>query len=317
MQLYSPQLWRRAREVAHALVSRIGLPGGIVSIESFIGPYRSTSFGIHKDQFHVFTFPVVGEKTTRLWPYEALSKRLGLPDDADEALEVINTPFRTALPDARPPITLRARTGAMTYWPPQYWHIATGRGALSATVIVSVSATAPAIELVRKVAPKPKGRLEPVRPSASQAHVRALQAEARAQARALSSATVTEKLRDEVDKRVSATGFEPVVEPLASEPVSPTTVLEMDARFPIVTRRRGDTLDCFMNGHAISVTPARAMAKLIALLNRGGRFEAATLCRMTADWLLREGYEPDNEYVLEVLGAGVSFRTLTKTNVST
>ncbi len=308
----SPEVWALVRQLGHALFSRIGLSGGRVSAESFIGPYRSTPFGVHKDKFHVFTMPVVGEKTTLVWPYEQLAPGLGLSRRA-EALgrTTALTPFRAEVPGPKPTV-LRAAVGDVMYWPPGHWHIARGAGDFSATLVVAVGANSNAEEWVAKlggesaerwVRPLGRGQVSTGR------HVNTIVAAARASARRLTKREFAHAVRDELERRCSACNVEPPVEPLDPAPeLTLGDFVATDARFPIRVVRRGQSLECFINGYALSVTPPQAMKRLVAVLNRGGVFSVEKLCAWGSAWLSAEGYEPDSAHVLEFLGTCVALR---------
>lgn len=103
------------------LFSYVGFPHRFVEIGLYLGNYRQTPFGVHVDGCGVFSFPVFGKKTFRLWKPEFAQKNPSLDRAHNYA------PFKKASE------TLVASTGDMTYWPSSAWHIAESDGSFSAT----------------------------------------------------------------------------------------------------------------------------------------------------------------------------------------
>ena len=314
LQATSPKVWSFGRELAHSLFSRIGLPGGRISAESFVGPYRSTPFGVHKDKFHVFTLPVVGEKTTLLWPYAQLAPQLGLSEREDDRQRIVMTPFRARVPGTATPIVLRARVGDMTYWPPPYWHVGQGQGDFSATIIFAISETSTPNEWLTKIIGELPTRMAPVGPSGRRSaarHARKAIGAIAAHGRHLQSERFAQTLRAEMERRASALSFDPPVEPIVPAPqLTVRSMIESDRRFPILTRENGESLDCFINGYVLNVAPPKAMRRLVKRLNRGGLFCAGELCELTRGWLADEGCEGDSEPILAFLSSCATYRAV-------
>lgn len=311
----SPEVWHATREFGDAIFSHIGLSAGEISAESFIGPYRSTAAGIHKDKFHVFTFPLIGKKTMLAWPYASVADTLGLPEREDTVMQNMVSPFRRGVPGHEPTV-LEADVGDLIYWPPGAWHVGQGRGHFNATLILTVRVISDPNEWLKTTLGDSDERFAPQGPSkkvTSQPHLNQLVKAAGRRARRLQSPLFAEQLRNEFDRRCSAVGVDPPVNPITPKPqVQPGDVLEADARFPIVMRRKGDTLTCFINGYKLDLTPAaKTMALLVRRLNRGGRISVDELCRLGARSLRAEGYDGDTTHVLGFLSTCVSFRALT------
>lgn len=306
---HSPRIWSAAREVAHAVFSRLGLSGAEISAESFIGPYRSTAAGIHKDKFHIFTFPIIGQKTMLAWPFMSVAKWLRSTNHDDLVARNVISPFRLGVPGVAPTV-LGAKVGDMIYWPPGSWHVGRGRGDFNATLIFTVRVVSRANEWISRALGESPDELTLGKRSSE--HVRHLLRVASQQARRLESPGFAEALRDEFDRQSSACGVHPPVEPMAPPAtLQQSDVLEVDARFPILTRRKGDTVECFVNGHKVSLSPAaKTMALLVRRLNRGGRFPVGELCRLARRSLLQEGYDGETTHVLAFLKTCVSLRAV-------
>ena len=310
---YSPSLWSAARELMSGLFPRAGFPGGGVSVTSFIGPYETTPFAVHKDSEHVFTFPVTGEKVFHLWPYESLAERLSLGEALrfDEG----HTPFRNELPAGLTPIELRGRPGDLMYWPPEYWHVGRGDGRFNATVAIGIES----VRASRKVLHGWAAGLPAMRPLPSSAttgqraaSLRAQQALrlARESVARLSSDDFRAEVEDESWRLTSAYGFHPPVEPLPVTALDPDDTVTMDRRFPILARPRDGALVCFVNGHEISMTHSEAIARMIARLAKGGSFTVSALCDLCRKWSAVDGFRVAPSEVVGLLSRFVSLQAL-------
>lgn len=123
VQALSGEAWRRALAWMTEIVDeRTG--GG--SLELFIGRYRRGPFGVHKDDQDVFTFVVSGKKRFRLWPFEELAARFGVPPSARDAVHVLPGLGALNLPDElrATSIVLEGEPGDVMYWPASAWHVA-------------------------------------------------------------------------------------------------------------------------------------------------------------------------------------------------
>lgn len=300
------QAWALARELVHPLFERVGLPGGHTSIEAFVGPYASTPFAIHKDEFHVFTLPVVGTKRVELWPFEAVATLLPSPPSRD--LDVVNTPWRSQLPTAVRPTVLEAQVGDLMYWPPDHWHIARGTGALSGTIAIAVGARARAAGVLGRFASTDEVLPAHRRP---RQYVATVQRAAKRLQKRLASADFAARIEAEALRRSSALAFEPPVEPAPLEALEPDDQVEVDRRFPLLVTARGAELLCFANGHVVTATPASPMKRLIARLNTGTKQRVGTLEAIATRAFSREGFDDAAPFVRQFLATCVSVRALT------
>jgi hypothetical protein len=131
IQAGSTLLYGRYRQFLAGLFEEIGLPPGHVDSDVFIGDYRETPFGVHKDIVGNFSFLVSGPKRLLLWPYETLLPYVrGTidPRPLDYAL-----PLATFQDIREEPIVLEGVPGDVFYWPGHFWHCAEGGGTLSVT----------------------------------------------------------------------------------------------------------------------------------------------------------------------------------------
>lgn len=103
------------------LFSHVGFPNRFVEMGLYLGNYKKTPFGVHVDGCGVFSFPVVGKKTFRLWTPSFVEKNPAL----NRAHSYSKFKKHSQVLEARP--------GDMTYWPSSAWHIAESDGSFSAT----------------------------------------------------------------------------------------------------------------------------------------------------------------------------------------
>jgi len=103
------------------LFSHVGFPNRFAEMGLYLGNYRKTPFGVHVDGCGVFSFPVVGKKTFRLWKPGFVKKNPALNRADHYAKFKKHSELLTAYP------------GDMTYWPSSAWHIAESDGSFNAT----------------------------------------------------------------------------------------------------------------------------------------------------------------------------------------
>lgn len=131
VQTASSLLFERYREFTEGLVEHVGLPSWRLDADLFVGNYRETPFGVHKDMAQNFALIISGRKRLLLWPYETLLPYAGGsldPRELDFALQV-----RGLDAIREPPIVLEGEPGDVFYWPGHFWHCAQGTGSLSLT----------------------------------------------------------------------------------------------------------------------------------------------------------------------------------------
>lgn len=117
----SQESWNKLQEFTETLFTHVGFPNRFVEMGLYLGNYRQTPFGVHVDGCGVFSFPVVGKKTFRLWKPEFAEKHPAL----DRAQEYSRFKKNSQ--------TMTARYGDMAYWPSSAWHIAESDGSFNAT----------------------------------------------------------------------------------------------------------------------------------------------------------------------------------------
>jgi ribosomal protein L16 Arg81 hydroxylase len=136
---WEPSYWARTRALFDGLFDCVGTPGGGTMPDLFIGNYRHTPFGVHKDEQHVFTLVASGRKRMALWPYSYFSNRSEIPKGSENT--PTNVSFRSAKEYAqakRDALILEAGPGDLMYWPASYFHQAEPSPTLTATLAVGL-----------------------------------------------------------------------------------------------------------------------------------------------------------------------------------
>ncbi|MGZ3687348.1 MAG: hypothetical protein ACXWP5_06980 [Bdellovibrionota bacterium] len=103
----------------------LGRTPGPVNAELFIGNYKKTPIGVHRDRCDIFCFLIRGEKSIRTWPAEAIS--------APAYSKMMD------YEDRLPASTLfRGKAGDVIFWPASYWHIGEGSGDFHISISLSI-----------------------------------------------------------------------------------------------------------------------------------------------------------------------------------
>lgn len=111
----------RLHDFTKNLYSYVGFPNRFTEIGLYLGNYKKTPFGVHLDSCGVFSFPVVGKKSFRLWTPEFAKKNPSI----DRTMNYSKFNKHSLLFEVHP--------GDMSYWPSSSWHIAESDGSFNAT----------------------------------------------------------------------------------------------------------------------------------------------------------------------------------------
>jgi len=124
-----PELWFKFREFVYRL-NRITreLPSGRWDIDTFLGTYRTSPLGIHRDNASVFAIGVLGHRTYYTWPADYFK-----PEES--ALTKLDTTSIQAHLDQA--IIMELEPGDLVYWPSSNWHFVASDGLPSAVISVS------------------------------------------------------------------------------------------------------------------------------------------------------------------------------------
>jgi hypothetical protein len=126
----------RLQTLVRGLFSFTGIPNRFAEVGLYLGNYRKTPFGVHVDPCGVFSIPVVGRKTFRLWDPNFVEKN----PELKEAFSYDEFKKKS--------IVLEAGVGDITYWPSSHWHIAESDGKFSCTWSIGVWVDRPLSDVV-------------------------------------------------------------------------------------------------------------------------------------------------------------------------
>ena len=252
------ELWKRARAFLEGLYAQVGWTVGHADLDLFVGNYRRTPAGIHRDAAANFSFVIDGSKEMVFWPGDAISSR---PNTADY-LKFDNR------------ILFQGTPGDMMFWPPEYWHMAVSDAGWSATLNLAIYITVPFSELLSAV--RANKRLStfcsPPQPCAEPGFVdvplpESLVDEVEVYRDAVNDPGLLDSLRELWVRRVSAGGFTSVPK---QKPVACLSVADIICKgdFPIVICRLTDRrLLISANGHAIKCSNDERIISLVKALN--------------------------------------------------
>lgn len=108
-----------------------------VQADLFVGNYRRGFFGLHKDEFHVFTFPVLGLKRYLVWPFERFLHLPGSDRHRPFNPEATNpVDFEPAREEAAVlmPVPAPRAAGECAFWPAEAWHCAEALDSFHASI---------------------------------------------------------------------------------------------------------------------------------------------------------------------------------------
>lgn len=280
------ELWRRARRFLAALYPRVGMPPGGAHSEIFMGNYRRSFFGVHKDHLETFTFVIRGRKRFLAWPYEMF---LDLPDVAPgRELRAFRLDDFDLEPWRDQAIVLEGGPGDVFYWPAGYWHVAedeTGEFVTTLTLSFGMtSARCPgspfrlAEEGYSEAADDGHYPPEPTLPptlspeSVSPAITAAFE---RLQS-AIADPAITTSRREALLIWLSNGGFKRGPEKRPLPDLQPEDWILSDASCPILWDEPNEEgFPCAVNGIVLVTLPQ--FLPLCRLLNEGGRFQVGAL----------------------------------------
>lgn len=115
----------RLRQFLQGLYEITGVPPH-AEVDLFLGNYRRTPAGVHRDEADVFCFVVDGKKRFRLWPgkaFRSISLRYG------------PAPYENFMKRS---FCLEGGPGDILYWPASYWHVAESDGRLVSSLTLAL-----------------------------------------------------------------------------------------------------------------------------------------------------------------------------------
>lgn len=259
-QVYAPAraLWQRARAFLEGLYSRVGLTVAHADLDVFIGNYRHTPAGIHRDDAANFSFVIDGCKEMLFWPPEAIRSH---PNTRD------HSKFAGCQ-------TLRGEPGDIIFWPPQYWHMAVSTEGWSVTLNLALYTGRPFSAILSALASHKKIKsFVPVHTVPAAQEQFKLPEELTSELDVFQEVACDPSLADSVlelwARRVSAGGFASVPTETQVGEIFDDDLIRREVDFPIVTcPLPGGRLLIAVNGHAVTCKDDGKVVSLIRELNR-------------------------------------------------
>lgn len=298
VQYYDRSLFQTARRFLRGLFERVGFPRGAVDLDVFVGEYRSTPTGVHRDAAANFSIVIEGVKEYLFWPKSTFST----PSQPRRGHVALGTSPRAG---AQPPMKLSGRPGDVIYWPADMWHVAVAKSdERTATVNVALyleengSASLPRMAASRHSPSSDTiGGPGEHRVGALSARLRAgclpddLHAELSRFRASVRAASFERELVSRWQRKVSAMGFEILPPLLDCEPVTERDIIRIDAGAPLVAMPDGDTVFLSTGGHEVSIEGHPSAVALVRTIDDGAAHRVADLLQAYAgeeggDWLL-------------------------------
>jgi hypothetical protein len=281
--------WRRARDFLRGLFDSVGMPGGQVSVDIFLGAYDVTPFGLHKDFKHVFTWIIKGRKRILTWPFETFSELPGVPPSAlTKQVIVRSADYHDYFTSRDSAFVLEGTAGDLLYWPPSHWHVAESvDGRAPVTITIGIDDFADPMTEIQTMIQQHPGSFDTVRgcwfpltmsgaaklPQAYSQKVKSIKA-------LFESDTVVAQLRAAWLSRITGLGLSripPIDDP--STPIFGDDILVGNPKYPIRWVIEAHNLVYSANGWAWTVPNAPGLLKLFRSLNRGVPARACELQR--------------------------------------
>lgn len=276
--------YKGARAILRELYRFVPLRSSPLNIDVFLGNYRSTSFGVHRDPLDNIMIMVEGSKTMRLWSDETWKGKLGNPSHDGHTTH----DYARFLPDA---LTFTLEPGDMLYWPHTWWHVGENDGGFSASMNIDFKVRPPAgaidscvegalqsalTQARRKgggAEPPADAAFDPTDPQRAAEEIPdALIESLQAALSAFGGADHQTFLHSRWLMKLSSFGFASGPMRRAPRELAPGDRLASDARFPILRAEAGGRLLLSHSGHLKIARPTGPNRALIEALNGGGEW---------------------------------------------
>lgn len=315
---YSYPIYSRLRHFYSGLIKEIGMPVQSADADQFLGNYRYTPFGLHKDNAESFVF-ITRRKRMLLWPYHQLENMVnGDQREAGYTMDMAEVP--PALRERA--IVLEGEPGDVFYWPASYWHVGEGTGTISLTLNLplfafdtAASHVFPELErMVRSKLPRSTQTLafDPERPEDAAGQLPAALEEGLRVTQRLAAEQLERAVRLRWLRLTTSLGFKEVIEPDAPKNLSPSQRVQRapEAGFAWITPAPGE-LAWAADGH-VNVRPeSQGLRSLLELVHRGEVHTVGDLCERVAQEHRGEAVIWSSQHALEVVQELVSHRVLT------
>lgn len=301
VQYYDHRLFQATRRFLRGLFDHVGLPRGAIDLDMFVGEYRATPTGVHRDAASNFSIVVEGVKEYLFWPKGMFSTPLQ-PRRGHVALGTSRCVAH------QPPLRLSGRPGDVIYWPADMWHMAVSESdERTATVNVALyleengSASLTRVAVSRHlpsedtIGGRGDGRIgaivEPLREGRLPDALSAELADFRA---SVNDSAFERELVSRWQRKVSALGFEVLPPLLECEAITERDVIRLNEGAPLVAMSDGNTILLSMSGHQVSIEGHPSVLTMAEDLSDGKP-------RRVADILRTHAGDDDNDWLLDVL----------------
>ena len=267
LQTFDASLWLRLRNFLRGLQERVGVAPGSIDVAVFVGTYRCTPFGVHRDAADSLSVVVAGRKRFLFWPGSRF-----------EAGGWIDNSARYGRVRASA-TTVVASPGDLVHWPSSVWHVA------ESTPPYSVSLSVPVLlphggradiygAVIQQLRDALHAGARGERTFADRDAGRALRAFVTAVRQTLRRGVRAKSLAEEARgawlRATTGHGFMAVPRLAPYRALGPGWWLRGDADYPIVWLRSGPrTLRYGANGLSFEAPLAAGLIALLRRLNRG------------------------------------------------
>lgn len=262
--------YNRLRQFLQGLYEIAGVPAR-AEVDLFLGNYRRTPLGVHRDLADVFCFVVDGTKKFRLWPRDAFrssSPRYG------------PGPYTKYLKGS---LLLEGEPGDILYWPSTYWHVAESDGQLVSSLTlglyhgysVFVALTKTIGEWYREIGGDERDPIGSLPFSNSRVPTELAAIAQRAEGR---PGRLTQRLMRTWMERITAYGFDRIPRPPGPS-VMETRRVRANAISPILYWENNGDLVIAANGRSMAVSYDDELLRMLGRVSRGSVYELADLWR--------------------------------------
>lgn len=281
--------WLAMREVLRVLGRHVAAPTSSLNTDVFIGNYRRTTFGVHRDRLDNLMFMVQGRRTMRLWSDAVWRERTGTESE-DETFQEYDEHVDAAE-------TFELHAGDVLYWPADTWHVGEGDEEVSISFNLDFpiaddddrvhpvvrEAFTGLIDLAARELEPPPPRPPLLAEAATGAEEHRIEASVGKLRELVRSARFEVTVAREYLSRVTACGFDAF--PAADErrALDDGTIVAGDPAFPIRSIGVEDVLLVGACGHTRALPDVPVVRELIELLNGGEAHRAGDLLDRFAD----------------------------------
>lgn len=274
LQRFTPQIWRRACEFLTPLYESVGMPAGYADLELFMGRYKGTPGGVHRDRGTNFHFVISGHKKMYVWPrreFWSTSRSESESFHPGRASEFQPLQWRQALGDG---LSLEAGPRDVFHWAIDHWHVGDSPE-FSVSLNIALYLHGSPWKLIESSLSRELASADissyPFRPRMDLWHAQDLPADVSSIFDRLVSAASAERraflAAQEWLRKTTSFGFGTVPPLEASPPVRPGDSLRKVGLMPILYRRVGHRLLYGANGHVADTADSPWVARLLEEIN--------------------------------------------------